>query len=141
MSKATITELVKTLTALALSDDDGERQRLTDVLRKLNEQLTDEADKRQITLYCRPIRFNEKDVARMPKTLTKANGIERELSAHVRKRAYVTEDNGVNVSYEIRYRKSGFDVTATAKTLARAKHKFIHKLFCIYCIKGANNNE
>lgn len=93
MSKATITELVKTLTALALSDDDGERQRLTDVLRKLNEQLTDEADKRQITLYCRPIRFNEKDVARMP------------------------------------------------KTLARAKHKFIHKLFCIYCIKGANNNE
>ena len=141
MSKATITELVKTLTALALSNDDGERQRLTDVLRKLNEQLTDETDKQRLTVFCRPIRFNEADVARMPKTFTKVNGIERELKAHVRKLAYVTEDNGINVSYEIRYRKSGYDVTATAKTLAQAKHKFIHKLFCIYCTKGATNNE
>ena len=45
-------------------------------------------------------------------------------TAHVRKRS----DDRYRCSYEIRYRKDGYNISASAQTLEAAKEKFIEKL-------------
>ena len=133
--------LVKALSELALTTDINERKRLTEKIRTLNDELTPDVDKKYTTVFCRPLTFNEKDVARMPKTFVQANGIKSELSTHIRKRYYITESYEITYHYEIRYRANGYNVTACANTLPKAKKRFIHKLFCLYCKKGDNSNE
>ncbi len=68
------------------------------------------------------LEFTEKEISKMPKqfkTVFKTNGVR----AHVRKR---TRNN--SVSYEIRYRCNGYNISASGVTLAEAKVKFIQKL-------------
>lgn len=59
----------------------------------------------------------------MPKTFRKEFRVEG-CTAHVRKRC----DDRYRCSYEIRYRRNGYNVTASARTLEEAKLRFIEKL-------------
>lgn len=131
--KSKVLLLVKTLTEYALTTNSKKREQLADKLRILNEQLTPDVEKKYTTLYCRPLTFNEIEVNRMPKTFTKSIGNPTELKTHVRKRYYITQDYEITYHYEIRYRANGYSVTACSNTLAKAKKRFIHKLFCMYC--------
>lgn len=133
--------LVKTLAELSFTTDGQKRKQLTETARTLNDQLTPGIDKKYTTIFCRPLTFNAQEVAKMPKTFVQTNGIENELQTHVRKRYYITDNYEITYHYEIRYRANGYSVTASANTLAKAKKRFIHKLFCLYCTKGANNND
>ena len=67
--------------------------------------------------------FSQKEINQMPKTFKKefrADG----CTAHVRKRKV-----GKNAfSYEIRYRRNGYNITVTNKDLELAKKQFIEKL-------------
>lgn len=68
------------------------------------------------------------------------------LTTDNQKRAGLTEkirtlNDELTLHYEIRYRANGYSVTASANTLAKAKKRFIHKLFCMSCTKGASNND
>ena len=68
------------------------------------------------------ITFSQKDIKLMPKTFKKefrTNG----CTTHVRKRKC-----GKNYTYEIRYRKNGYNITITNKNLEIAKQLFIEKL-------------
>ena len=68
------------------------------------------------------ITFTQKEINLMPKTFRKefrADG----CTAHVRKRKC-----GKNHTYEIRYRKNGYNITVTNKKLEIAKQLFIEKL-------------
>ena len=81
-------------------------------LLKLNKQLNQEP----------LLSFTDKEIAKMPKTFRKefrADG----CTAHVRKRKC-----GKNHTYEIRYRKNGYNITVTNKKLEIAKQLFIEKL-------------
>lgn len=139
--KSKVILLVKTLTEYALTTNSKKREQLADKLRILNDQLTPDVEKKYTTCYCGRLIFNAKEVARMPRTFAKSIGEPNELQTHVRKRYYITQEYEITYHYEIRYRANGYSVTACANTLPKAKKRFIHKLFCMYCTKGANNNE
>lgn len=139
--KSKVILLVKALSELALTTDNQKRAGLTEKIRTLNDELTPDVEKQYTTVYCRPLTFNAKEVARMPRTFTKSIGEPNELRTHVRKRYYITQDYELTLHYEIRYRANGYSVTASANTLAKAKKRFIHKLFCMSCTKGASNND
>jgi hypothetical protein len=69
------------------------------------------------------LKFNDKEILQMPKTFRKefrAQG----CTAHVRKRT----DGRYNCSYEIRYTRNGYNISASATTLDEAKRRFIEKL-------------
>lgn len=69
------------------------------------------------------LKFTDKEISKMPKnfrTLFRING----CVAHVRKRC----DWRYNCSYEIRYRRDGYDITASATTIQVAKTRFLEKL-------------
>ncbi len=71
----------------------------------------------------RLLRFDEKEICKMPKTFKKefrAQG----CTAHVRKRT----DGRYVCSYEIRYRRNGYNISVSAKTLQEAKDRFIEFL-------------
>ena len=64
--------------------------------------------------------FTQKEISKMPKTFKKefiANG----LSAHVLKR----KKRKNAISFEIRYRRNGYNIHVTASTIDAAKAKFI----------------
>ncbi len=68
------------------------------------------------------LEFTQKEISEMPKqfkTLFKTNGVR----AHVRKRI-----RNNSVSFEIRLRSGGYNISASGITLAEAKAKFIQKL-------------
>ena len=68
------------------------------------------------------LEFTQKEISEMPKqfkTLFKTNGVR----AHVRKRI-----RNNSVSFEIRLRSGGHNISASGLTLAEAKAKFIQKL-------------
>ena len=68
-------------------------------------------------------RFNAKELSLMPKTFRKEFRTQG-CTAHVRKRR-----SGKNSwNYEIRYRRNGYNITASANNLDQAKHKFIEML-------------
>ncbi len=67
--------------------------------------------------------FTNKEIEKMPKTFRKEFRAEG-CSAHIRKRPC-----GKNkITYEIRYRKNGYNVSACGKTKEEAKENFINKL-------------
>lgn len=68
-------------------------------------------------------RFSAKELSLMPKTFRKEFRTQG-CTAHVRKRR--SGKNGWN--YEIRYRRNGYNITASANNLDQAKHKFIEML-------------
>ena len=68
-------------------------------------------------------RFSAKELSLMPKTFRKEFRTQG-CTAHVRKRR-----SGKNSwNYEIRYRRNGYNITASANNLDQAKHKFIEML-------------
>ncbi len=80
------------------------------------------------------ITFSQKEINLMPKTFRKefrADG----CTAHVRKRKC-----GKNHTYEIRYRKNGYNVTVTNKNLEIAKQLFIEKLKVAKPITGKSTH-
>ena len=68
-------------------------------------------------------RFSAKELSLMPKTFRKEFRTQG-CTAHVRKRR--SGKHGWN--YEIRYRRNGYNITASANNLDQAKHKFIEML-------------
>jgi len=71
----------------------------------------------------RLLKFTEKEMIQMPKTFKKefrAQG----CTAHVRKRT----DGRYKCSYEIRYNRNGYNISASATTLEEAKKRFVEKL-------------
>ena len=80
------------------------------------------------------ITFSQKEINLMPKTFRKefrADG----CTAHVRKRKC-----GKNHTYEIRYRKNGYNITITNKNLEIAKQLFIEKLKVAKPITGKSTH-
>lgn len=77
------------------------------------------------------LKFNDKEIFKMPKTFRKefrAQG----CTAHVRKRT----DGRYKCSYEIRYNRNGYKISASATTLEKAKERFIEKLNTVSPING-----
>ncbi len=115
--------LSQKLVMLSLATDNTEKTRLTQEIAALNAELTESARSNEKTVCCGPLKFTEKEISRMPKTFRKEFRVEG-CTAHVRKRC----DGRYRCSYEIRYRRNGYNVTASATTLDEAKQKFIEKL-------------
>ena len=69
------------------------------------------------------IAFTQKEILSMPKTFRKVFRLQG-CTAHVRKR----QDSRYNCSYEIRYTRDGYNISASGTTLAIAKQRFIDKL-------------
>ena len=69
------------------------------------------------------LRFDEKEILKMPKTFRKEFRTQG-CTAHVRKR----RSGKTNWNYEIRYRRNGYNVAVSANNLEDAKNKFIAKL-------------
>ena len=67
--------------------------------------------------------FSEKEILKMPKTFRKEFRVQG-CTARVRKR----KSGKHTWNYEIRYRRNGYNVTASANKLDEAKAKFIEKL-------------
>ena len=112
--------LSQKLVMLSLAQNDNEKKKLTQEIALLNSQMTDSAEK---TVFCRPLKFTDKEISKMPKTFKKEFRVDG-CTAHVRKRS----DARYRCSYEIRYRKNGYNISASARTLEEAKEKFIEKL-------------
>ena len=67
--------------------------------------------------------FSEKEIAKMPKSFKQEYRVQG-CTAHIRKRKSGKE----TFTYEIRYRRNGYNVTASAKTIEEAKEKFLANL-------------
>ena len=68
------------------------------------------------------LEFTAQEISKMPKqfrTLFKINGVR----AHIRKRI-----RNNSISYEIRFRADGYNISASGLTVAEAKVRFIQKL-------------
>ncbi len=115
--------LSQKLVMLSFTNNQADRERLTKEIAALNAELTESAGSNEKTVYCRPLKFSDKEISKMPKTFRREFRVEG-CTAHVRKRC----DGRYRCSYEIRYRRNGYNVTASAKTLEEAKQKFIEKL-------------
>ncbi|MDE5563204.1 MAG: site-specific integrase [Clostridiales bacterium] len=68
------------------------------------------------------LEFTQQEISKMPKEFRKIFKT-NDIRAHVRKRV-----RGNSISYEIRYRRKGLNISANAPTLEAAKTKFIQKL-------------
>lgn len=112
--------LSQKLVMLSLAKDNEEKRKLTEEIASLSGEISATSEK---TVYCGDLRFSDKEISKMPRTFRKEFRIEG-CTAHVRKRC----DSRYRCSYEIRYRRNGYNVTASATTLEEAKEKFIKKL-------------
>lgn len=115
--------LSQKLVMLSLANDTADKELLTKEIAALNAELTEGAESNEKTVFCRPLKFTDKEISKMPKTFRKEFRVEG-CTAHVRKRC----DDRYRCSYEIRYRRNGYNVTASARTLEEAKQRFIDKL-------------
>ena len=129
-------ELKQLLDALKYVPDENRRDELTQLmLKSASESITlerlkaitasdngrkpdDKSDNEEVFW-----RFSAKELSLMPKTFRKEFRTQG-CTAHVRKRR--SGKNGWN--YEIRYRRTGYNITASANNLDQAKHKFIEML-------------
>ena len=69
------------------------------------------------------LKFTEKEISKMPKTFRKEFRTQG-CTAHIRKRT----DGRYVCSYEIRYRRNGYNISVSAKTVEQAKIRFIEAL-------------
>lgn len=69
------------------------------------------------------LQFTEEEIEKMPKTFRKEFRTDG-CTSHIRKRPC----GKGSYTYEIRYRRNGYNVTVTCKNLQEAKKKFIEKL-------------
>lgn len=78
------------------------------------------------------LKFTEKEIIQMPKDFRKKFRVQGH-TAHVRKRT----DGRYVCSYEIRYERDGYKISASGTTLETAKKRFIDKLkTAVPCEKG-----
>lgn len=82
------------------------------------------------------LKFNDKEIFKMPKTFRKEFRYQG-CTAHVRKRC----DGRYKCSYEIRYDRNGYHLSASATTLDEAKERFIQKLNEYEARAGSANAE
>ena len=82
-----------------------------------------ETAKTENNVFYEPLKFTDKEISKMPKTFRKEFRVDG-CTAHIRKRC----DGRYRCSYEIRYRRNGYNVSVSAPTLQEAKEKFIAKL-------------
>lgn len=97
------------------------KEKISELLAKISELETaiaaENPPQRSINGF---LKFNKNEILQMPKTFRKeirAQG----CTAHIRKRI----DGQNNYSYEIRYNRNGYAVSASATTLDEAKRRFI----------------
>ena len=69
------------------------------------------------------LKFTEKEISKMPQTFRKEFRTQG-CTAHIRKRT----DGRYVCSYEIRYRRNGYNISVSAKTVEQAKIRFIEAL-------------
>lgn len=74
-------------------------------------------------VFYEPLKFTNKEISKMPKTLRKEFRVDGCI-VHVRKRS----DERYRCSYELRYRRNGYNISVSAPTLEEVKEKFIKKL-------------
>lgn len=124
-------ELKNLLEALKYIPDEDKRDEATQLmLKSASESITLERIKKITGFDSRGQdneevfwRFSAKELSLMPKTFRKEFRTQG-CTAHVRKRR-----SGKNSwNYEIRYRRNGYNITASANNLDQAKHKFIEML-------------
>ena len=124
-------ELKNLLEALKYIPDEDKRDEATQLmLKSASESITLERLKKITGFDSREQdneevfwRFSAKELSLMPKTFRKEFRTQG-CTAHVRKRR-----SGKNSwNYEIRYRRNGYNITASANNLDQAKHKFIEML-------------
>ena len=124
-------ELKNLLEALKYIPDEDKRDEATQLmLKSASERITLERLKKITGFDSRGQdneevfwRFSAKELSLMPKTFRKEFRTQG-CTAHVRKRR-----SGKNSwNYEIRYRRNGYNITASANNLDQAKHKFIEML-------------
>ena len=124
-------ELKNLLEALKYIPDEDKRDEATQLmLKSASESITLERQKKITGFDSRGQdneevfwRFSAKELSLMPKTFRKEFRTQG-CTAHVRKRR-----SGKNSwNYEIRYRRNGYNITASANNLDQAKHKFIEML-------------
>lgn len=69
------------------------------------------------------LRFTEKEISKMPKKFKQEYRVQG-CTAHIRKR-----QSGKNTfTYQVRYRRNGYNVSASGRTIEEAKEKFLAKL-------------
>ena len=61
--------LSQKLVMLSLAKDNDERKRLESEIALLNSQLSDSATSEQLTVFCRPLKFTDKEISKMPNLL------------------------------------------------------------------------
>ena len=64
--------------------------------------------------------FTEKEIQKMPRFIRNQMKLKGGTVAHIRKKT--------NGTFEIRYRRNGFDISISSKTLSLAKERFIERL-------------
>lgn len=74
-------------------------------------------------VYSEPLKFTEKEISSMPRTFRTEFRVEG-CTARIRKRC----DGRYNCSWEIRYRRNGYNISVSARTREEAEQKFIKKL-------------
>lgn len=94
-----------------------------ELLKRIKELLQAQPQLLEKTVFCKPLEFTQKEISRMPKTFKKEFRTQG-ATAHVRKRT----DDRYRCSYEIRYRRNGYNISVSARTLEDAKIRFIRKL-------------
>ena len=90
-------------------------QQLTDKIKQL------EGNKENYTTGL--LKFTQKEISQMPKTFKKEFRL-KGCVTHIRKRT----DERYKCSYEIRYRRNGYNISVSATTIEKAKARFIEKL-------------
>ena len=115
--------LSQKLVMISLASDDENRKKLLEEIAILNKEISDESVSKEKTVFYGALKFTEQEISKMPKRFQKEFRVDG-CTAHIRKRC----DDRYNCSYEIRYRRNGYNISVSARTLEQAKEKFIQKL-------------
>ena len=130
MTQEQLKEILKTIREIPKSDD----EKALAVLQAAADSITlyklvtltnnkDDQLKRQSGVKAQGISFSEEEIRKMPKTFRKEFRVEG-CTAHVHK----IRSGKRNWCYVIRYRRNGYNISASSTDLAEAKRKFIEKL-------------
>ena len=98
----------------------------TNELYELLQQLTEkiqQLEEKEESYTTGLLKFTQKEISQMPKTFRKEFRIQGCVT-HIRKRS----DKRYKCSYEIRYRRNGYNISVSATTIEEAKKRFIEIL-------------
>lgn len=118
-----MTTLTDIAAKLLLANSKSELLEISEQLLSLAAENERQTEQKQNDTTSGFLKFTQKEISKMTKTFKKefiANG----AVAHVIKR----QSGKYTYIYEIRYRRNGYNISASAKSLEEAKKKFIDKL-------------